>query len=356
MTDSESAARRPYIGTLNHTRIASNCFDGKSVLITGGTGSFGRQFTQMALKHGNPKRLIVLSRDEMKQGEMAQHFQHDPRLRFFLGDVRDRDRLHRAFQDVDIVIHAAALKQVPAAEYNPFEFIKTNVLGAQNVIDVALDAGVGKVVALSTDKAANPINLYGATKLCADKLFVAANSYGGGTGTRFACVRYGNVVGSRGSVIPFFLGRKGAGVLPITHPDMTRFWITLEQGVSLVIGALDWMHGGEIFVPKIPSMKVVDLARAIAPECRLEIVGIRPGEKLHEVMIPGDESRKTYEYDTHYVIGPTFHEWTLADPAANGGRPVADGFTYSSDTNEHWLTVDELRDMAGAPVASAPGA
>ncbi len=350
MTDSKHPARRPYIGTLNHSQIAANCFEGKSVLITGGTGSFGRQFTQMALAHGNPKRLAVLSRDEMKQGEMAQHFKHDPRLRFFLGDVRDRDRLHRAFQGVDIVIHAAALKQVPAAEYNPFEFIKTNVLGAQNVVDAALDAHVGKVVALSTDKAANPINLYGATKLCADKLFVAANSYGGGAGTRFACVRYGNVVGSRGSVIPFFLNRKASGVLPITHPDMTRFWITLEQGVSLVLGALNWMHGGEIFVPKIPSMKVIDLARAIAPDARLENVGIRPGEKLHEVMIPGDEARNTYEYDTHYVIAPTFPEWGAFDYRSNGGRPVADGFTYSSDANDHWLTLDELRGMADEPV------
>jgi UDP-N-acetylglucosamine 4,6-dehydratase/5-epimerase len=356
LTDSKPPVRRPYIGSLNHKGIADNCFEGKSVLVTGGTGSFGRQLVQMALAHANPTRLVVLSRDEMKQGEMAQHFGHDPRLRFFLGDVRDRERLHRAFQGIDIVIHAAALKQVPAAEYNPFEFIKTNVIGAQNVVDAALDAGVGKVIALSTDKAANPINLYGATKLCADKLFVAANSYGGSQGTRFSCVRYGNVVGSRGSVIPFFLGRKSAGVLPITHPDMTRFWITLEQGVSLVLGALGWMHGGEIFVPKIPSMKVVDLARAIAPECRLEIIGIRAGEKLHEVMIPGDESRKTFEYDTHYVIAPTLHEWTMFDHAGNGGRLVPDGFTYSSDANDHWLTVDELREMAGQPVTAAPGA
>jgi UDP-N-acetylglucosamine 4,6-dehydratase len=356
LTDSNHAAPRPYIGSLNHAQIARNCFAGQSVLITGGTGSFGRTFTDIVLAHANPRRLIVLSRDEMKQGEMAQHFNHDPRLRFFLGDVRDRERLHRAFQGVDVVVHAAALKQVPAAEYNPFEFVKTNVLGAQNVVDAALDTKVAKVVALSTDKAANPINLYGATKLCADKLFVAANSYGGGTGTRFCCVRYGNVVGSRGSVIPFFLGRKDAGVLPITHQDMTRFWITLEQGVTLVLAAMSWMHGGEIFVPKIPSMKIVDLARAIAPECRLETVGIRPGEKLHEVMIPADESRNTFEYDTHYVIAPTFHEWTTFDHASNGGRPVADGFTYSSDANDHKLTVDELREMAGLPLPTAPGA
>lgn len=254
------------------------------------------------------------------------------------------------------MIHAAALKQVPAAEYNPFEVVKTNVIGAQNIIDAALDARVPKVLALSTDKAANPINLYGATKLCADKLFIAANSYGGGTGTRFATVRYGNVVGSRGSVIPFFLSRRATGVLPITDPAMTRFWITLEQGVTLVIAAAGWMRGGEIFVPKIPSMKVIDLARAVAPECRLEVIGIRAGEKLHETMIPGDESRNTFEYDTHYLIAPAFHEWTMFDFRTNGGRPVADGFTYSSDTNEHWLTIDELREMAGQRVAVGPGA
>jgi len=355
VTDSTRAARRPYIGSLNITDIADGCFAGKSVLITGGTRSFGRMFTDIALRHGNPRRFVVLSRDELKQSEMAQHFNHDPRLRFFLGDVREAGRLRRAFHGVDIVIHAAALKQVPAAEYNPYEFVKTNVLGAQNVIDAALDVGVPKVVALSTDKAANPINLYGATKLCADKLFVAGNSYGGAAGSRFACVRYGNVVGSRGSVIPFFLSRRASGVLPITHPDMTRFWITLEQGVALVLGALRWMHGGEIFVPKIPSMKVIDLARAIAPDCRLEVVGIRPGEKLHEVMIPGDESRTTFEYDTHYVIAPTHQEWATGDHTANGGRTVGDGFAYASDRNDHWLTLDELREMAGEPATATPG-
>ena len=355
LTDSKHPSTRTYCGSLNTRQIATQCFDGKSVLVTGGTGSFGKKLVEIALAHGNPKKLIVFSRDEVKQYEMAQQFR-DPRLRFFLGDVRDRDRLHRAFQGVDVVIHAAALKQVPAAEYNPFEVVKTNVIGAQNIVDVAIDANVPKVVALSTDKAANPINLYGASKLCADKLFVAANSYGGGTGTRFACVRYGNVVGSRGSVMPFFLGRRATGVLPITHPDMTRFWITLEQGVTFVLSALGWMHGGEIFVPKIPSMKVVDLARAVAPECRLEIVGIRPGEKLHEVMIPGDESRNTFEYDTHYIIAPAFHEWSTFDFRSNGGRLVADGFTYSSDANDHWLTTEELREMAEHPVAAVPGA
>jgi UDP-N-acetylglucosamine 4,6-dehydratase len=338
-----------YCGSLNLREIAAGCFDGQSVLVTGGTGSFGKKFIQTVLAHSNPKKVIVLSRDEVKQSEMAQQFGHDPRLRFFLGDVRDRDRLHRAFQGVNTVIHAAALKQVPAAEYNPFEVIKTNIIGAQNIIDVALDAGVSRVIALSTDKAANPINLYGATKLCADKLFVAANSYGGGTGTRFSCVRYGNVVGSRGSVIPFFASRRASGVLPITHPDMTRFWITLDQGVSLVLAAKSWMQGGEIFVPKIPSMKVIDLAKAVAPECRLEMVGIRPGEKLHEIMIPADESRNTFEFDTHYVIAPAFHDWTMSDFRSSGGRPVADGFTYSSDANDHWLTLAELREMADEP-------
>jgi len=356
LTDSTQPVRRPYIGSLDPSKVAAHIFDGTSILVTGGTGSFGRKFVEIVLANSDPKRLIVLSRDEMKQSEMAQHFGHDPRLRFFLGDVRDRDRLHRAFQGVEVVVHAAALKQVPAAEYNPFEVVKTNVLGAQNIIDVAIDAGVRHVIALSTDKAANPINLYGATKLCADKLFVAANSYGGGTGTRFCCVRYGNVVASRGSVIPFFLSRKPTGVLPITHPDMTRFWITLEQGVTLVLAAHRAMHGGEIFVPKIPSMRVVDLARAVAPECRLEVVGIRPGEKLHEVMIPADEARNTFEYDTHYIIAPAFHEWSVFDFGANGGRRVADGFSYASDTNEHTLSVDELREMVGHPVAAAPGA
>jgi len=356
LTDANRSGPRPYIGSLKTSELAAKAFAGKSVLVTGGTGSFGKAFVAIALKHADPKRLVVLSRDEMKQSEMARQFGNDPRLRFFLGDVRDRDRLRRAFQGVDTVIHAAALKQVPAAEYNPFEFIKTNVIGAENVVDAALDAGVTKVVALSTDKAANPINLYGASKLSADKLFVAANSYGGGTGTRFSCVRYGNVVGSRGSVIPLFLERRASGVLPITHPDMTRFWITAEQGVTLVFGALGWMTGGEIFVPKIPSMTLVDLARAVAPECRLEVVGIRAGEKLHEVMIPLDEARNTFEYDTHYLIAPLFHEWTMHDHAKSGGRKLAEPFEYASHTNAHRLTVEELREMVGQPVTIGPGA
>ena len=355
MTDFNRSGSRTYCGSLDTSRIAANCFDGQSVLVTGGTGSFGQKFAEIVLSHGRPRKLIVLSRDEMKQDQMAKRFRDD-RLRYFLGDVRDRDRLHRAFQGVDIVVHAAALKQVVAAEYNPFEVVKTNIIGAQNIIEAAIDAGVKKVIALSTDKAANPINLYGATKLCADKLFVAANTYGGGTGTRFSTVRYGNVVGSRASVIPFFLSRRSTGVLPITHPDMTRFWITLDQGVTLVLASVAWVHGGEIFVPKIPSMKVVDLARAIAPECRLEIVGIRPGEKLHEMMITADDARNTFEFDTHYIITPVFHEWTLFDFRTIGGTPAPDGFNYSSGTNDHWLTSDELNAMVHQEAATMTGA
>ena len=365
MTESTPPVRRPYIGSLDTPRIAAGIFDGKSVLITGGTGSFGRRFVDIVLAHCSPKRLIVLSRDEMKQSEMAQQFKHDARLRFFLGDVRDRDRLHRAFQGVDVVIHAAALKQVPAAEYNPFEVVKTNVLGAQNVIDVAIDAGVRKVVALSTDKAANPINLYGATKLCADKLFVAANSYGGGSGARFCCVRYGNVVASRGSVIPFFLSRRASGVLPVTHPDMTRFWITLEQGVTLVLAAYRAMHGGEIFVPKIPSVNITDLARVMAPECEQKIIGIRPGEKLHEVMVPEDDAHLTLEFDDHFVIQPSHTFWNQKDfVSGSKAKQCPDGFRYASDNNTEWLTDDQIRELvasvenkpveAGLPKAKEP--
>ena len=262
--------------------------NGKIVLVTGGTGSFGKKFTEIVLRQYQPKKLIIFSRDELKQYEMCQQFPplEHPNLRFFIGDVRDKDRLSRAFDGVDIVVHAAALKQVPAAEYNPIEPIKTNIFGAANIIDVAIDRNVERVIALSTDKAANPINLYGATKLCSDKLFVAANNYSGYHGTRFSVVRYGNVVGSRGSVIPFFMRKRETGVLPVTDARMTRFWITLDQGVDFVLKCLARMHGGEVFVPKIPSMKIIDLAKAIAPECRIELVGIRPGEKLHEVMVP----------------------------------------------------------------------
>jgi len=278
--------------------------DGKNILITGGTGSFGTKCTEVILKRYKPNKLIMFSRDELKQFEMEQVFsvQKYPCMRYFIGDVRDKERLHRAFQGVDYIIHAAALKQVPAAEYNPFEAVKTNILGAQNVINVAIDQKVKKVVALSTDKAANPINLYGATKLCSDKLFIAGNSYVGPDDTTFSVVRYGNVVGSRGSVIPFFIKQKKNGELPITDPRMTRFWITLEQGVDFVLQCLERMVGGELFVPKIPSMNIMDLAKAICPECKTKVVGIRPGEKLHEVMIPIDDVMHTVEFDKYYVI------------------------------------------------------
>lgn len=324
--------------------------DGLVVLITGGTGSFGQQFTETVLARFKPRKLIVFSRDELKQFEMAQRFEtvRHPCLRYFIGDVRDRDRLHRAFDGVDVVVHAAALKQVPAAEYNPGEAIKTNVLGAMNVVDAAIDCGVKKVIALSSDKAANPINLYGATKLCSDKLLVAANSYAGGHATRFSIVRYGNVVGSRGSVVPFFLKLRATGELPITDPRMTRFWITLDQGVQFVLNSLEEMRGGELFVPKIPSMRITDLVRAIAPECRTRVIGIRPGEKLHEILVSEDDARHTVEFDNYYAILPATHSWDIDDYATeNGGRPCPDGLCYSSDKNTRWLTVEELRQMAG---------
>lgn len=317
---------------------------GKAVLVTGGTGSFGRKFVRLALDHGNPRKLIVFSRDELKQSEMAEEFAGESRLRFFLGDVRDQQRLRRALDGVDYVVHAAALKQVPMGEYNPIEVIRTNIMGAAHLIDAAIDKGVEKVVALSTDKAANPINLYGATKLCADKLFVSGNSYAGSHKTRFAVVRYGNVVGSRGSVIPFFKKMRSSGVIPITDPRMTRFWITLEQGVDLVIKAFERMAGGEIFVPKIPSMNILDLAEAIAPGCRHEAVGVRPGEKLHEIMVPADDARSTVETDDLYVILPTFKAWGGTDAWASARR-VPEGFCYSSDTNPWKLSREELRKM-----------
>ncbi|GGM31938.1 UDP-N-acetylglucosamine 4,6-dehydratase (inverting) [Paraliobacillus quinghaiensis] len=315
----------------------------KTILITGGTGSFGKKFISKVLEQ-DVKKVIVFSRDELKQYEMAQEYT-DPRIRFFIGDVRDKERLYRAFDGVDIVIHAAALKHVGACEYNPFEAVKTNIHGAQNIIEAAIDRGVEKVIALSTDKAASPINLYGATKLASDKLFVAGNSYAGNKVTRFSVVRYGNVVGSRGSVVPFFkkLKEQGEIQLPITDERMTRFWITLDQGVQFVIDNLQRMKGGEIFIPKIPSMKVVDLAEAIAPECEIKIVGIRPGEKLHEAMINEDDARQTLEYDTYYVIQPEFPWWR--EEYSNGGKPLPEGFTYISDVNDHWLTVDELREL-----------
>ncbi|MEM7354526.1 MAG: UDP-N-acetylglucosamine 4,6-dehydratase (inverting), partial [Acidobacteriota bacterium] len=313
----------------------------KVVLVTGGTGSFGREFTRCLLAKHPPAKLIILSRDELKQHEMRTSGFDDPRLRFFIGDVRDADRLRRAMGGVDIVVHAAALKQVPACEYNPIEAVLTNVTGARNVIDAALDCGVNRVVALSTDKAVNPANLYGATKLVAEKLFVQANSYSGTSPTRFSCVRYGNVVGSRGSVIPLFLEQKRRGRLTVTDPRMTRFWITLEHGVELVLRAIEEMHGGEVFVPKIPSMNIMDLAQAVDPECEVEEIGIRPGEKLHEALISEDESRQTVELDEMFVVQPA-HPWWSGKQWDNG-RALEEGFSYTSDNNSNWLSVDALR-------------
>ncbi len=315
----------------------------KKVLITGGTGSFGQKFVEIALQRYQPEKLIIFSRDELKQYEMRQRFNDDPRLRFFIGDVRDKERLYRAFQGVDIVVHAAALKQIPAAEYNPFEVIKTNVLGAQNIIEAAIDCGVQKVIALSTDKAANPINLYGATKLCSDKLFIAGNSYAGAQNTGFSVVRYGNVVGSRGSVIPLFYKQRESGKITITDLRMTRFWITLEQGVLFVIKSLERMCRGEIFVPKLPSTRITDLAAVIAPHCEIEIIGIRPGEKLHEVMITEEDSRCSFEFDDYYVIAPQFPWWKREN--CKGGKPLPEGFIYSSDRNNWWLGKEEIAEM-----------
>ncbi len=325
-------------------------FDGKSILITGGTGSFGKQFVKTILSRYTPQKVIVYSRDELKQYEMAQEF-NSPVMRYFIGDVRDRDRLRMAMRGVDYVVHAAALKHIPVAEYNPMECIKTNINGGNNVIDMAIEQGVEKVIALSTDKAVNPINLYGATKLAADKLFVAANNIVGRLNTRFAVVRYGNVVGSRGSVVPFFqkLVREKAAEIPITDPRMTRFWLKLQGGVDLVLKGFERMYGGEIFVPKIPSMKITDLAEAIAPGIPTRIIGIRPGEKLHEVMCPGESSHLTLEFADHYVITPTIEYGHTVDYTSNAlgekGAPVSDGFEYSSDKNTEWLKGFELLDM-----------
>lgn len=317
-------------------------FDGRSVLVTGGTGSFGKLFVKTVLAETAAERVIVLSRDELKQYEMAQLYPGEGRLRFFLGDVRDRDRLSRAFHGVDFVIHAAALKQVPAAEYNPFEAVKTNVHGAQNVIEASIDQGVEKVIALSTDKACAPINLYGATKLVSDKLFISGNAYAGGTKTRFSVVRYGNVVGSRGSVVPLFKQVAQTGVLPITDERMTRFWITLEQGVRFVLGCLERMRGGELFVPKIPSMRVMDLASVVAPLAELKVIGIRPGEKLHEEMITTSDARMTLDRGSYFIVQPEM-EWWPRDEVE--GSPVPDGFSYASNTNDQWLTAAELAEM-----------
>lgn len=319
-------------------------WNGKSVLITGGTGSFGVAFASRILEECELKRLVILSRDEWKQADLRRRIS-DPRVRWFLGDVRDRERLKRAFFGVDVVIHAAALKRVDTAEYDPFEYVKTNIIGSQNVIDIAIDSGVGHVIALSTDKASSPINLYGATKLAADKLFVAGNSYGGGGGTKMAVVRYGNVLGSRGSVVPLFLDlvRQGAP-LPITDERMTRFWISLDAAVTFVFESLTQMRGGELFVPKLPSMRVVDLASAISPSATLKLTGVRPGEKLHEEMISVDDGKNTFDLGDRYVVTPILNQWSNDSPR---GEPVGENFSYCSDTNSEWLNVGDLRRILG---------
>lgn len=311
----------------------------QSILLTGGTGSFGKHFCKVMLEKYHPKVIRIYSRDELKQHEMRQTFGEDV-IRYFIGDVRDGDRLKRAMEGIDIVIHAAALKQVPSCEYNPFEAVKTNIYGAQNVIDAAIDTGVKKVVALSTDKAVNPVNLYGATKLCSDKIFIQGNSYSGSRGTRFSCVRYGNVIGSRGSVVPLFREQKKTGKITITDERMTRFWLTLDQAVEFVVNALCHMQGGEVFVPKIPSMKIIDLAKAIAPECEIEVIGIRPGEKIHEALITEEEGRNTVAYNGMYVIMPNYSWWERQNYKI--GKKLPDDFVYTSNNNDEWLTVDDL--------------
>jgi UDP-N-acetylglucosamine 4,6-dehydratase len=312
----------------------------KVILVTGGTGSFGRQFVDTVLRRYRPRKVIVFSRDELKQSEMFRQFGGE-RVRYFIGDVRDLERLRRAMHGVDVVVHAAALKQVPACEYNPFEAVKTNIVGSSNVIDAAIDAGVSKVLAISTDKAVNPINLYGATKLCAEKLFVNGNAYAIQGSTRFSCARYGNVVGSRGSVIPLFLEQRTTGAVTVTDERMTRFWMTLDQGVNFVLRSVDIMRGGEVFVPKIPSMRIMDLVSAVAPGCEVKMTGIRPGEKVHEVLVSEDESRHTVELDDLFVIKP-LHPWWSADNWTEA-RPVPEGFRFASDNNDRWLDVDDLR-------------
>ena len=316
-------------------------FKDKVVLITGGTGSFGNKFIEIAVERYKPRRLIVFSRDEIKQYEMRGRFPQNKNIRYFIGDVRDSDRLRRAFHGVDIVVHAAALKIVPTAEYNPFEVVKTNIIGAENVINVAIDSGVKKVIALSSDKACNPVNLYGATKLCSDKLFIAGNAYAGTTGTRFSVVRYGNVAGSRGSVIPFFTEKAKDGVIPITDEGMTRFLITLEETVDFVIKCFSVMHGGELFVPKIPSVRIIDLARIMAPKAKIKVIGIRPGEKLHEVMVSEDDARNTLEFKDYYIVKPSFPWWK--DKNHSGGKKVPNGFRYASNNNKEWLEGKRLK-------------
>ncbi len=316
---------------------------GKSILITGGTGSFGNAFVPMTLAKYNPKRLVIFSRDEMKQWEMAKKFEGDARVRFFIGDVRDRDRLYRALDGIDFVVHAAATKIVPTAEYNPFECVKTNISGAVNVIDACIDKKIARVVALSTDKASSPINLYGATKLVSDKLFIAGNSYSGGHGTRFAVVRYGNVMGSRGSVIPYFLSTKDTGTLKITDARMTRFMISLEQGVELVWHTFNDMEGGEIYVKKIPSITIGDIAAAVAPDAKIDYIGIRPGEKLHEQMISEEDAPYTYEYGDHFKILPAINNWASCERRVKDGKKMPEGFCYTSDNNTEWMTQENLR-------------
>lgn len=318
-------------------------FSNKTILITGGTGSFGNTFVPMTLAKYNPKKIIIFSRDEMKQWDMAKKFEGDPRVRFFIGDVRDKDRLYRALDGVDYVVHAAATKIVPTAEYNPFECVKTNVIGAMNLIDACIDKGIQRVVALSTDKASSPVNLYGATKLASDKMFVAGNSYSGSHDTRFAVVRYGNVMGSRGSVIPFFMSIKDTGVLPITDSRMTRFMISLEEAVDLVWHAFEDMVGGEVYVQKIPSMKVTDLARVVAPDAKQEVIGIRPGEKLHEQMISAEDAYYTYEYPEHFKILPTINGWATDEKRIKNGKKVPEGFVYASDNNTEWMSDEDLQ-------------
>jgi UDP-N-acetylglucosamine 4,6-dehydratase len=315
------------------------------VLVTGATGSFGKKFIRHVLENYKPKKLIVFSRDELKQFEMQQEVQAS-NLRYFLGDVRDKERLYRAFDGVETVVHAAAMKQVPASEYNPMEAVKTNIIGAENVINVCIDQEVKNVIALSTDKAVNPANLYGATKLCSDKLFIAANALSGRHKTHFSVVRYGNVIGSRGSVIPFFMKMRESGALPITDPKMTRFWITLGQGIQFVLDSFERMRGGEIFIPKIPSLGIMDVAKAVAPECKTEVIGIRPGEKLHEIMITADDAMNTVEFDDHFVIQPDAEWWDQQHYLqSTGGKAVANDFQYSSDENHDWMSVEHLQEL-----------
>ena len=328
---------------------------GKTILVTGGTGSFGNSFVPRTLERYNPKKIIIFSRDEMKQWEMAKLFKDDPRVRFFIGDVRDRDRLYRALDNVDYVVHAAATKIVPTAEYNPFECVKTNVIGAMNVIDACIDKKVKRVVALSTDKASSPVNLYGATKLCSDKLFVSGNAYAGEHGSRFSVVRYGNVMGSRGSVIPYFLSLKDQSEFPITDPKMTRFMITLEQGVELVWTTFEDMEGGEIYVKKIPSINLTDIAKAVSPKAKHKIVGSRPGEKLHEQMISPEDSEHTYEYEDHFKILPSINGWCHDINRIKDGKKVDPGFSYTSDNNTSWMRPCDLKNWIKDNASSLSG-